>query len=375
MIIHTVKKGDTLYEIGKKYGVTIEQLVNANGASVMPTLIVGQAVIVPTPSEKFGDILVNGYAYTGIENGVLNNTLPYLSMITPFSHGVNPDGTLVPLDDAQIVATALSMGVKPLLLVTTLAADGRFSSRNAATILADPVLTETLVDNIIAKLQEKDYYGVDVDFEYIPSEYGNAYADFIELLHTKANPLGYKVLVAVAPKTSREQRGLLYEAHIYDRLGAVADYVLVMTYEWGYTYGPPMAVAPLDKVAQVLRYAVSEIPPEKVLMGIPNYGYDWTLPFVRGQMAQSITNDRAIEIARTYGAEIEFDNRAMTPFFNYYDRNGKQHVVWFEDARSIAAKLALLRDLNLAGASIWNVMSFFKPMYTVMQNMFNITKL
>lgn len=375
MIIHVVEKGDTLYGIGMRYGVTVNELIAVNGASVSPTLVIGQAVIVPTSSQKSGDILVNGYAYPFIESDALTGALASLSLITPFSYGVNPDATLVPLDDSELITLAENGGVRPLLLITTLTAEGTFSSENAAAILSDISLSEALADNIISKLQTRDYYGVDIDFEYIPPQYADQYVQFIETLRSKAAPLGFKVFIALAPKTSAAQSGLLYEAHVYDRLGAASDYALIMTYEWGYTYGPPMAVAPLDKVEEVLRYAITEIPPEKVLMGIPNYAYDWTLPYVKGNKAQSITNNRAIETARRYGAEIQFDTTAMTPYFNYFDESGNRHVVWFEDARSISAKLELMRSLDLAGISVWTVMSRFEPLYTVINSMFNVIKL
>ena len=87
--------------------------------------------------------------------------------------------------------------------------------------------------------------------------------------------MGYTVMVALAPKTSAGQPGLLYEAHDYAALGAAADDVLLMTYEWGYALSEPMAVAPIDKVEQVVRFAVSQIPPDKIFLGMPNYGYDW----------------------------------------------------------------------------------------------------
>jgi len=157
--------------------------------------------------------------------------------------------------------------------------------------------------------------------------------------------------------------------------GRLADRVILMTYEWGYTFGPPMAVAPMDKVEDVIKYAVSEIPPQKLLLGIPNYSYDWTLPFMRGTAANSMSNDAAIELAREVGAEIKFDNASKTPYYNYYDKNRKEHIVWFEDARSVAARAQLLSDYNLAGYSIWNIMSFYKPMMTVLQSSFNIIKI
>lgn len=101
------------------------------------------------------------------------------------------------------------------------------------------------------------------------------------------NEYGYIVSVALAPKTSSTQAGLLYAGKDYRALGKAANYVLLMTYEWGYKYGPPMAVAPINKVRQVLDYAVTEIPPQKIHLGIPNYGYDWALPFIKGKKCRN----------------------------------------------------------------------------------------
>ena len=88
---------------------------------------------------------------------------------------------------------------------------------------------------------------------------------------------------------------------------------------WGYTYGPPMAVAPINKVREVLEYALTKIPSEKIHLGIPNYGYDWTLPFVKGSSkATTIGNIEAIQIAITHGASIQFDEIAQSPYFTYF---------------------------------------------------------
>lgn len=80
---------------------------------------------------------------------------------------------------------------------------------------------------------------------------------------------------------------------------------MLMTYEWGYTYGPPMAVAPLNMVRRVVEYAVSAIPVEKISLGIPNYGYEWPLPYVRGTTkAQSISNREAVAGPIDHGVPI-----------------------------------------------------------------------
>lgn len=146
----------------------------------------------------------------------------------------------------------------------------------------------------------------------------------------------------------------------YRRLGAAADTVFLMTYEWGYMYGPPMAVAPLNKVREVVEYAVTEIPREKIMMGIPNYGYDWELPYKRGETrAELIGNVEAVRIASENGAEIQYDEKVQSPYFTYWS-GGKQHEVWFEDVRSIRAKMELVREKGIRGFGYWNLMRSFR---------------
>ena len=108
---------------------------------------------------------------------------------------------------------------------------------------------------------------------------------------------------------------------------------------------------------------------------MPNYGYDWLLPYEQGRPARSIGNYEAVALARKYGAEIQFDDTAESPWFRYYDRRGRQHEVWYEDARSYMAKLTLLQELGLGGVSIWNIMRFFQPLYTLLDGYFEIVKL
>ena len=118
-----------------------------------------------------------------------------------------------------------------------------------------------------------------------------------------------------------------------------------------------MAVAPLQNVRQVLDYAVTQIDPQKLFLGVPAYGYDWPLPFRQGiTRAQSISNQQAVAIAVREGAEIQYDEQAQSPWFRYTDESGVIHEVWFEDARSLSAKLRLIREYSLRGAGYWNLM-------------------
>ena len=179
--------------------------------------------------------------------------------------------------------------------------------------------------------------------------------------------------VALAPKTSADQTGLLYEGKDYPALGAAADYVLLMTYEWGYTYGAPMAVAPLNKVRQVVEYAITEISPEKIHLGIPNYGYDWPLPFVRGETrAETLGNVEAVQRAVSIGASILYDEIAQAPYYRYWSGN-TEHEVWFEDVRSMNGTFDLIEEYGLRGASYWNIMKLFLANWLLLDQRFVIS--
>ena len=166
----------------------------------------------------------------------------------------------------------------------------------------------------------------------------------------------------------------MYEGKDYALLGAAADSVLLMTYEWGYTYGPPMAVAPVNSVRQVVEYAVTKIPPEKIDLGIPNYGYDWPLPFERGvTRAKTIGNIEAVQIAIEQDAVIQFDDTAMSPYFNY-ESEGILHEVWFEDVRSLREKFRVIEDYGLRGAGYWQIMQLFRANWLLLADTFWIQK-
>jgi spore germination protein len=322
------------------------------------------------------DILVNGYMYPFVDATVLDATLPHLSMLSLFTYGITAEGDLIQLDDEALIEAARANGVVPLMVLAAMNEAGTFDSQLASTVLNNPEARSRLVENILSNIRAKGLGGVDFDFEFLFPEDREAYASFVDQTRQRLNPEGYMVAVALAPKTYAEQPGLLYEGHDYALMGQAANLALLMTYEWGYMFGPPMAVAPVNLVRRVLDFGITQIPPSKILMGIPNYGYDWTLPFVEGQsMAEKISNTEAVERAARVGAEIQYDQVAETPFYRYFDELGREHEVWFENEASIRAKLNLVAEYGLAGVSYWNLMDYFPENWEVLHSMFGVRKL
>ncbi|EOS43776.1 hypothetical protein C809_03632 [Lachnospiraceae bacterium MD335] len=379
MQIYVVKKNDTLDKIAAAFMVSAEDIAYDNQIAAPYPLAVGQALLIPTEDEiaPKRKVRVNGYAYPYIRTDVLTETLPYLTTLSVFSYGFTANGNLIPpkTDDSRMIQEAWTQGAAPILVLTPFDQTGMFNNYLISEITHNMTAQQTLIDEMLLLMEEKGFAGIDLDFEYILPEDRIAYAEFVANVRAQAAPKGYPVSVALAPKTSANQRGLLYEGKDYKLLGAAADSVLLMTYEWGYTYGPPMAVAPINKVREVVEYAVTEIPTEKIDLGIPNYGYDWTLPFVQGvSKARTISNVEAVQLAIENDAVIQFDQTAMSPYFRY-EKDGVQHEVWFEDVRSMKEKFRLITDYGLRGMGYWQIMRLFRANWLLLADTFDIHRL
>ena len=359
MKIYVVKQGDSVDSIADSQGIPVETLVWANQIEYPYRLAVGQALYISDGETREGrrPLFSSGYAYPFIDSGVLEDTLPYLSAVNVFSYGFTEDGNLVlPMtDDAWIIEKALQWGVRPVLTLTPLGENGHFNNNLVSVLVRSRENQQRLIWELGRTMQEKGYGGLDIDFEYVLAEDRAEYADFVRRATQVLNIFGYTVTVALAPKTSAQQRGLLYEGIDYRLLGEAANHVMLMTYEWGYSQGPPMAVAPINMVRRVVEYAVSEIPPEKIILGIPNYGYDWPLPFERGvTRARSLGTLEAVKLAVDFGVDIRFDETAMSPYFRYW-QYGVQHEVWYEEG-------------------YWQLMRFFRANWLMMDDMFYIER-
>lgn len=374
---YTVRPGDSLWEIGRRFGVSVGSIAALNNLTPPYNLSVGQVLRIPELAKNYGTIEVNGYIEPSTperETDIITDVGRFHTYISPFSYQVNADGTLNPLRDDTIIRTARQFRVAPLMVITNFS-NGNFDTALGHTILTNQSVQQNLINNILATMRDKGYYGVNVDFERISPDDRELYNNFLRRLVGALRPQGFVVSTALAPKISGEQVGAWYTAHDYPAHGEIVDFVIIMTYEWGWSGGPPMAVAPIRQVRAVVNYALQVIPRQKIMIGVPLYGYDWGLPYMPGgQWARRVSPQQAYALAYRHGVAVQYDQEAQAPFFNYYDENGRQHVVWFEDARSVQAKYRLVSELGLRGVSYWVLGSEFPQNWAVLNDMFNIVK-
>ncbi len=374
---YTVRPGDTLWSISRRFNISINNIAAANSITNQNVLTPGQVLRIPSRSKNFGYIEVNAYIEPSTpekEREDIREVGEYLTYLSPFSYRVTADGTLIPIRDDTMISTARGLRVAPLMVITNFA-EGTFSTEIGKAILTSESIQQKLIDNVLSTMRSKGYYGLNIDFERLPREERESYNNFLRKVVAALHRENYVVSTALAPKTSATQVGAWYEAHDYRAHGEIVDFVIIMTYEWGWSGGPPLPVAPIRNVRAVLDYAVSVIPPKKIMMGMPLYGYDWTLPYVpNGPFARRVSPQQAIAIAAQFNQAIKYDYQAQSPFINYTDNNGKAHIIWFEDARSVRAKFLLANEFGLRGVSYWLLGLDFPQNWAVLDDMFNIVK-
>ena len=371
-LTHTVKAGDSLYSIAQMHSTTAVQLLRNNPSLQGRDLLYpGQVIVVKYASRPQGTLTVNAYAYPTIDRSLLRATLPYLSLLTPFTYRFDEE-ELIPLRDDALVNAALQSRVAPVLHLSNLDENERFSGELAHELLEDEDDQKELIEEIVRTAERRGYQWVDVDFEYLRAEDARAYARFLARLRRALAPGGRPLISALAPKTSADQPGRLYEGVDYHLIAQSVDHALLMTYDWGNLSGPPMAVAPLPEVRRVVEYALTEFTPSQLFLGVPNYGYDWPLPYRQGGRTRSLNNVEAVRLAWDRRAAIRYDEQAQAPWFRYVDGQGGEHEVWFEDARSIQAKVRLALDYGLYGIGVWNLDRPFPQGWAVVNAMAEI---
>jgi len=373
-----VQPGDTLWSISARFRMSYQELATVNRLSVNQPLVIGSRLYIPPRPKSRGEfnayVEPRGTSVAPILETSAREAAPYLTYLAPFSFQALRDGSLKEplLNNFPAIAKANN---NVLMMVITNQENDQFSNELGRILLNDMAIQDRFLNNIVATANKYGFRDIHFDFEFLRPEDREAYNRFLRKAKVEFNQQGWLLSTALAPKTSAEQQGKWYEAHDYKAHGQIVDFVVIMTYEWGYSGGPAMAVSPIGPVRDVLEYAITEMPASKILMGQNLYGYDWTLPFVQGTVAKALSPQQAISLAAERNVPIQYSTKAQAPFFKYTDDAGKQHEVWFEDARSIQAKFDLIKELGLRGMSYWKLGLSFPQNWLLIQENFNVRKI
>jgi spore germination protein YaaH len=294
----------------------------------------------------------------------LAESAPLLSEVSPIWYWVAADGRAVARrpywntaedpgpSEAEIREICRRHDVALMPLISNSSKAKGFDADLVHRILASDALRDRHVRALADLAVEREYDGIEVDYELLHAGDRDAYACFIEELGGALRARRKRLAIAIHAKTDDAGGGWGSAAHDYAALGRAADSVRIMTYDHHWATGPAGAIAPLPWFREVLAYAVSRIPREKVLMGVPAYGYNWA--GARSGKSADVTAREAPALARRHGAEIGWDPASNSPFFRYR-RGGTEHHVWFESAACLAEKLRAVREAGAAGIAVFRL--------------------
>ncbi|WP_206811493.1 glycosyl hydrolase family 18 protein [Paradesulfitobacterium ferrireducens] len=267
-----------------------------------------------------------------------------------FEISIQANGELQGTPSRRLIAEAHALGIKVFLVVSNLTAEGQFSTPLISRLIREPVFADRVWRNIYNLLVTYKFDGVNFDLEKGSPEDRTLFSRFINTWTARFKGVNYLVSIDVPAKTSDERTDVWKGVFDYRALGQSVDQVILMTYEEHWPGSSPGSVASLPWVTRVLNYALANISASKLYLGLPLYGYDWERP----GKAQVIGYKRAHELARRYGAPLQWDSEQHSTFFRYETR-GQRHTVYFEDLRSLKEKLDLAKRKGIGGVALWEM--------------------
>lgn len=219
-------------------------------------------------------------------------------------------------------------------------------------LLSDKKAIKNGVKNLFIYLKEKGYKALNLDLEGVSIGNKQNYNLFVEELVDAMAEQDYKLSLSIPAKTENNNDSSWSGAYNYSILGRLADEIFIMAYDYHWSGGSPGPVAPIKWVQDVIDYAIIEIPLEKIVLGIPFYGYDWTLD--SNSRAKGVTYPMVVNLQDRFNCQQEWDQESQTPYLKY-ENNEEKHEVWFENKESIKKKINLVKEYQLAGAAFWRI--------------------
>ncbi|MGY1644312.1 glycosyl hydrolase family 18 protein [Geodermatophilus sp. SYSU D00703] len=279
--------------------------------------------------------------------------------VSPTWAALRVDGTFALTPPPADVLDELTADGVELLPTVQNFADGEWQGQATADLLADPQRAADHRAQLVELATRNGWDGIDVDYEALPATAGPRFSEFLEALREDLHAQGLQLTVAVPARVSDDDpNGLAYS---YQVIGRIADQVRIMTYDHAWSTSEPGPVAPVDWVRDVVDHAVAEVPPERLMLGLPTYGYDWV-----GSEGRNLAATDAVALAEQVGAEPRWDDESAAWTFTY-TRDGQDHTVWYEDARSLERKQEIAVDEELRGVAIWSLGGEDPQVWTTVQ--------
>lgn len=216
---------------------------------------------------------------------------------------------------------------------------------------------ESLVKEIVQVINDYDLDGINVDMENLLQKDRENHVLFVKALR-ESLPRDKEVSVAVAANPKGFTTGW-HGSYDYKELGKYADYLFIMAYDEHYDGGSPGPVASIKFVEDSIKYALRNVPSEKIVLGLPFFGRIWKDDgCINGRGLSLIKIE---ELINKYNGKVSYDRGSQSPvatvnITGYEDNLPKgKYTIWFENEESILHKLRLVENYNIKGAGSWSL--------------------
>jgi spore germination protein len=332
------------------------------GSGFLLLLLLGAVTLLVTvprmlsPS-KAGTLVVGSLPFWNLAEGpnVVAANRGSFNEASPWIYGIARNGQIVPQVPERAAETATGMeqlrrsGV-PLVPTIANVTNGKWTYEPVAAMLHDPAVMTRHVNDVVALVQREGYAGIDIDYEDLRAGDRELYTTFVTTLADALHAKNKILSIAVFAKTTDAGEDQRNVAQDYAAIGAAADEVRLMAYDYHWAGSEPGPVAPITWVRQTLDYAKTQIPPEKIVLGVPVAGYDWVDG--RGEVVSWL---QCFGRTKAYHATLQYDRLSQSPSFRYTDAQGREHEVWFENAESTSAKLEAVKVAGIRGVYLWMI--------------------
>ncbi|HEY4991936.1 MAG TPA: glycosyl hydrolase family 18 protein [Nakamurella sp.] len=277
-----------------------------------------------------------------------------IDVASPWSYAVTADGSvqlqpdLQPASEQALTARLHELGIKVIPTVANTTA-GLWNSATVSKVINDPALRRVHIQSIVSLIESAGFDGIQIDYEELAADDRASFSAFVTDLAEAVHQVAKVLYVTVHVKEDDAGYDARNRSQDYAAIGKAADKVCLMAYDWHWSTGPSGPIAPYDWVQRVLTYSVTQIPADKILLGVGLFGYDWV-----GTTATSLTWRQVVALAGQYRVDEAWDVGAQSPHFSYTVQ-GVNHEVWYENSRSAAAKFDLARDYRLGGVELWRL--------------------
>jgi spore germination protein len=372
--VYYVQNGDTLQSIADAYGVSEVQLMQNNPQlSGRNYLYIGEEIIINYIKDNEA-IEVNGYAFSYINVETLRKTLPLLTYITILGYQMTATGDITVPNDTLAIEIAREYGVVPLMMCSTINVQGVGEYETSHILFTDKSIQENYINNIIQVLKDHNLSGINFGCQFVLKEDLQNYINLMAEVKLRLQKEGYLVFITLIPSTFGFVPDSDNDSTYFYQIGQIADRVILISYQWACSNIPLVEQTTVKFLDKYVQYAITQIPSNKILLGITRVGYDWKAPYTDTNCnATLLTNTSALDSAYNLGVDILFDEETQTPYF-YYTSGGIEHFVWFKDAKTIISILDLINKYHLRGISVWSIMDFGPATWTVINSQKKIEK-